>query len=47
MYMTVFPLLTLTAISGRAVVTAALLTSGLWICVHDVPASVDFQTPRA
>ena len=47
MYMTVFPFFTFTAISGRAVVTAGVLTSAAWICVHVAPASVDFQTPRA
>src|SRR5262245_13622140 len=47
MYITVFPFLTLTAISGRAVVIAGVLTSAAWICVHVAPASVDFQTPRA
>ena len=46
MYMTVLPFLTLTAISGRAVVTAVCHERGL-ICVQVAPASVDLHTPRA
>src|SRR5262245_48921974 len=47
MYMIVFPFLTFTAISGRAVVMAGVLTRAAWICVHVAPPLVDFQTPRA